>query len=547
MTSKTFRIAYARFMHETNSFSTVPTTQQDFERTHYFEGEELAKVCQNDVWEVKGYLKNLELSGFLKAVKQRTDLSVDTIPLLSSWSIPGGPVTKEYLELITHRIKEKLSQAGEVDAVYISLHGAMGVEGVLDPEAHLLSSIREVIGSDKYLVASFDLHGLMTKEKMDMLDFACAYRTNPHWDFASTGQRVGKILLSALAGEVKPVMTWRSLPILLGGGNTLSFWPPMRSVFQRMNKMEEDSRVLDCSVFMCHPYLKHPDMGWSIISITDGNKPLAEQLADELAERCWEKRLNQPPEFLSVAQAVKKIRSVKIRRKLGAVAIADTSDVVGAGATGENTTLIKELLAEAPDLRILCPLRDPQVVNEIWDKFTGDKVEVSLGGKLQPDVNPPLKVTGTLRSKHDTESFDKVIVLDIEGMSLVITEGYALPIKPTFYEDLGLDVKSSDIVVVKNFFHFRIYYATKAFMNIYVKTQGITDFDVALQLETNYPVHPRDSVDDWKEIDRKKRGLSPEEYRRSEPNFKLESKNHQTYVYLFLIALAMMMWFSRKK
>ena len=60
------RIAFVRFMQETNSFSPVPTTLNDFR--HFIEGEELLTACQHGNWEIEGYLRNLELTGFSKAV-----------------------------------------------------------------------------------------------------------------------------------------------------------------------------------------------------------------------------------------------------------------------------------------------------------------------------------------------------------------------------------------------------------------------------------------------------------------------------------------------
>jgi len=39
----------------------------------------------------------------------------------------------------------------------------------------------------------------------------------------------------------------------------------------------------------------------------------------------------------------------------------------------------------------------------------------------------------------------------------------------------------------------------------YVKTKGITDTQVLMDIVTNDPVFPKDKVDDWREIDIKRR------------------------------------------
>jgi hypothetical protein len=63
-------------------------------------------------------------------------------------------------------------------------------------------------------------------------------------------------------------------------------------------------------------------------------------------------------------------------------------------------------------------------------------------------------------------------------------------------------------VIVKNFFHFRLYYALHCFRNLYVKTQGITDFDQILSVKLNGPAWPRDPLNDWHAEDQRRRGLN---------------------------------------
>ncbi|CAN5168978.1 hypothetical protein BH09MYX1_BH09MYX1_29400 [soil metagenome] len=82
-----------------------------------------------------------------------------------------------------------------------------------------------------------------------------------------------------------------------------------------------------------------------------------------------------------------------------------------------------------------------------------------------------------------------------------------LVIKPSFYGDLGLSVWNADVVVVKNFFPFRMFFLPYARKTIYVKTRGVTDLDAAFPLKFDGPVHPRDAVSEWRERDRMRRGV----------------------------------------
>lgn len=520
---KKYRIAFGRFMVEANSFSPVETTIEDFKRTHYVEGQKLLKVCQPENEEVKGFLKNLELSGFIKAVKKHKDKDIETIPTISAWAISGGPLAKNDFDNFCTNLKNHLKEAGQLDAVFFALHGALGVTGELNPEVKIIEEIRSIVG-DIPIAVTMDLHANLTKNKFDNIDIICAYRSNPHWDMARTGFKAGDILIKAISGEIKITKAWRTLPMLLGGGVTIDFLPPMRGIFQRLKEIEKDPRVLYCSIFMCHPFLDHPELGWAIHIITDNNQELAETISEEIAERCWAVRKKMPPKFPELKESIEKIRKMKLARKAGCIAVCDASDVVGAGGTGENTALLKELLENAKDMISLVPIRDKEVVYELWDKNIGDEIETIVGGKLQPEINEPVKIKGKLQLKKVTDSFGKVIVLDLDNVKLVVTEGYVLPMKPSFYEDLGLSTFKSDIVIVKNFFHFRLYFLAKSRKSIYIKTKGITDLDKILEVNLKYPSYPKDDLGDWREIDRQKRGITEIIEYNEKPSINKKSK-----------------------
>jgi microcystin degradation protein MlrC len=543
------RIAFGRLMQENNSFSSVLTTETDFMSCHLVAGQPLLKLCETQTWEIDGYLKNMELSGFMQAV-QKADVAIQVVPLLSAWSVPGGPIERYFFDALVHDFCERLKAAEPVDAIYLALHGAMAVDGIEDAEVYLIEAIREAIGNIPVAV-SFDLHANYTRAKHSAIDLCCSYHTNPHYDMFRTGLKTGQLLIDYLKESITPVKAWRSLPLLLAGGNNLSMLQPMRPLFQRIKQMEQHPEVLAVNLFMCHPFIAHPEVGWAVQVTTDNNKPLAEQLADELAERCWELRKKQPTTPLNVTDMLKKVRQAKLARSLGSIAVCDTSDVVAAGGTGENTHLLKALLENATDLICLYPLRDPVAVKALWEKSAGEKVSLVVGGRLQPEFNPPLTVNGTLLQKQKTRSFGKVVALDLGCVKLVLTEGHAMPVKPHFYEDLGLSVKAADIVVTKSFFHFKLFYLAHSRKTLYVKTCGVTDFERILELDLPYPAYPKDDIVDWRAIDARKRKarvpahqnveeptLPYGSYRRLAPQKNRPTKKHWFWALLSLATLA---------
>lgn len=532
---KTYRIAYGRFMQETNSFSPVLTTAEDFKRTHYLEGRNLEFACHSKNTEVKGFLKNLELSGFIKATNKNFQLVIETVPLISTWSISGGPVEKSFFDDVCNRFMENLTNAGDLDAVFLALHGAMGVEGVADPETYLVKKIKNLLGENIPVIVTMDLHANITNEKFNTMDLIFGYQTNPHRDMDKTGFRAGDVLIKMLTGEVKPTKTWRYLPMIMGGGTTIDLLQPMRKIFKYIKKLQTNPKILSCNVFMCHPFLSDPDLGWSVYVITDNDQALAETIAEEIADMCWSVRDKKPPEFIDIDTMITEVKKSKLARKFGCITVCDVSDVVGAGGTGENTVFLKELLTKGKDFISYIPLRDPDAVNTLWDKEINEEVEINVGGKLQPEINEPVSIKGKVLLKKDTDNFARVVVIDLNHIKLVLTEGYAMPMKPSFYEDLGLSTFKADVVITKNFFHFRIYFLFKSRKTLYVKTKGITDLNGVFNINTNDPIYPKDDITDWRKIDAIKRKIPENVYPSKQIGRLIKNENKIKKITIFTI------------
>ncbi|TNF30523.1 MAG: M81 family peptidase [Deltaproteobacteria bacterium] len=505
---KKLRIAYARVAQETNAFSPVHTELADFHRTHWLEADALHRATDRFGYEARGFIRNAELSGFRRAVRQHGAGRVEAIPLFSAWAIPGGPLSRACFDALRDRLVADLRAAGPLDGVMLSLHGAMGAEDTVDPDGDLLRAVREAVGPDVKIAVSLDLHAQITEQTEAYADVISAYRTNPHRDHVSTGFRAGKMLIDALLGRTRPTVAWRTLPMVMGGGLTLDFLQPMRGVFRMMRRFDKLPGVLDSSLFMCHIWNDHPNLGWSVHVVTDGDQALADRLADDLAEAAWGVRHHGLPTPPSASEAIAKVRAATGRRRIGTACVCDVSDVVGAGAPGENPRLIQALLDEASDLLSFAPIRDAEVVEALWDRPIDSLVSTDVGGKLQPELNAPLHVSGRLARKVTLEGFDRVVLLDLGHVQLAVTEGAPLVMKPAFYRALGLNPWKADICVVKSLFPFRLYFLAENRLTIYAKTEGVTDFDLVRRFEMAHPVFPMAELDDWRPVDRIRRHVA---------------------------------------
>ncbi|MCK7480968.1 MAG: M81 family metallopeptidase [Candidatus Moduliflexus flocculans] len=342
-------VLYAEFMHEVNSFSPILTTERDFKAMALRYGAEVAAAAPEE---------KTQLGGFLKAVAESGGGAVKAVPILQAKSMSGGPVDRAFYEKIKAGILDAVKTQNRVDGIYLSLHGAMGVEGMFDPEGDILAALRAQLGPEVPIAVSFDLHANVTKRRAESADIIVGYRTNPHRDHFDTGRRTGDLLVRTVLGEIKPVMRVNKMALLKGGGINVDFLPPFRKIFSAMKSMEKKSGALSVSFFPVHLWIDEPELGYSTVAITDGDPELASALADEIAEMAWAVRDVPQPAVAAPEEAVRIARKAKLARALGTVGFCDASDAVSAGAPGESIWILKALMEQGSGLVSYLTMRD---------------------------------------------------------------------------------------------------------------------------------------------------------------------------------------------
>ncbi len=499
------RIAYGRVFHEGNAFSTLSTTREHFENFHVHEGETLASKCRLRGKELEGFMPQAELSGFVQAA--RAAGNVDCVPLFSAMTVPSGMLTPETFAWLRDRLIDNLKQAGPLDAVYLALHGAMQVQGMkTSPEGEILKAVRDLVGPDVAIAASYDLHANMSPSMVEPLTVLTAYRTNPHRDLLQTGFRAGNRLIRALRDQIKPVHAWRKLPMLLGGGTTVDLFAPMRGIFKYMRGLEKDPRVLTAHLFMVHPFSRAPDLGWAVHITTDGDEALANQLADDLAERCFAVKDVPLPPMRTPQEAFADVKKKSLLGKTGTMSLVDVSDIVGAGAPGGNTRVLQAAMAQPDALRIYVPIHDPDAVQQYRDHAVGTPIELIVRGHPNDGEQPEVPLSGTLAARVENES-GTVLRIDVGKISVALTERPPLTVSPRFWRELGLSPWQADAIVQKMFFHYRFFYLAVNRANIPVLTEGPTSLDNIRSLEFDLPIWPNDPVTEWRSFDKVRRGV----------------------------------------
>src|SRR5262245_24069744 len=246
------RIVVAMMMHETNTFSPVPTTLASF--------RPLAGAAAIEEFRDT----NTQLGGFL-AVAQ--EIGAEIVLPIAAGAHPSGYVERAAYEEMADAIVGAIR--GGCDAAFLALHGAMVVEHLDDGEGELLRRIR-MVAPRLPIAVGLDFHAHMTAPMIEHATVVTGYRTYPHVDMAETAERAGRTLLRALDGEVRPVMVWGTRPMMT---STLVHAPsrlPMKEIMDLAIVAETRGTVLNASVFGGFPHADIPHISCSAVMVCDG-------------------------------------------------------------------------------------------------------------------------------------------------------------------------------------------------------------------------------------------------------------------------------------
>ncbi|OED39751.1 hypothetical protein AB833_14135 [Chromatiales bacterium (ex Bugula neritina AB1)] len=363
------KIAIAGFQHETNTFAPMPTTLEEFAAGGSWpgitEGESVLDIFAT---------LNIPIGGFIEAAKDWT-----LVPVLWTAAEPGGYVSREAFDNICARITAALQQAGDIDGVYLDLHGAMVVDGFEDGECEVVRRVREVVGEEIPIAVSLDLHGNLSPGFFELCNCVTIYRTYPHIDMASTGRRAKELLQAQLEYPAALKKSFRQLDYLL----PITMQSTLREPARRLYKMLEGSLpegVVSADIALGFPPADIQHCGPSLLCY--GTDQLAcDQYADALLDalQASESEFIEPMMKASLAVSLAVEVSDKSSRP---VVICDPQDNPGAGATGDTTGLLRALIQGGAVDAWFGMLWDPQAALLAHEAGVGGRFEVALGGRF---------------------------------------------------------------------------------------------------------------------------------------------------------------------
>lgn len=448
------KVIIGRFQHETNSFCSKLGDETMFRNLCFDVG---ACILKNQ----KGV--GSEIGAFIDVFENRDDIVL--LPTVDFVANPTGPVTGDVFDYALREILSAIEKNAPVDGVLLALHGAMVAVGHPDGEGDLLEEIRTAVGADVPIIVSLDLHSNTTKKMAENATALIPYECYPHTDTYKTGLRAAHMMQDTLDGKIHPQMAFRLVPYLLP--LFPSEEPEMKCIYDKTAEMKKTKGVLFPG--FCHGFFAADieEMGMGITIVTDGDRPLAEEMADELFVFISERTPTLKRTFPTLDAVLEKALSSD-----KPFVIADASDNPGTGAFSDSTHILREILKRGIRDAILATIVDPESVTKCEAAGVGSTVRLALGGKSDPRFSGgPLDVTAYVKMISDGKyvakakiapgeiiKHGKTAVVEIEGNTVLIASIPRQPWDTEVFYSHGIRPEEHKIIITKSAVHYRAAY-----------------------------------------------------------------------------------------
>lgn len=383
------RILYAGLFHETHSFVDGVTRWQDFTVTR---GPEILSKC-GDASVADGFLQ------------EAGALGLEIVPTIDVWATPGGTIDHAAFEQFWTEFEtpsRPLLAAGNIDGIFLVLHGAMATTACDDPEGVFISRIRELPGAATLpIFGVLDLHANVSAAMCRHANGLLAYRENPHTDGMETARRATALLARAIRERITPHMTWCRPPIVWTPPGTATAADPMRALetYARRLETEHASAIWACNIVAGFSFSDTRDTGLSLSVISTGPRENDRCLLDEGARLAWglrEKgRLIYPPVDNIVASLADAFSPAASSPTL----LVEPSDNIGGGAPGDGTGILRPLLKHRIP-HSLVVINDPAAVAALVSTPIGGTQRLFIGGHGSRLDEGPVAVNAQLVSRN---------------------------------------------------------------------------------------------------------------------------------------------------
>lgn len=477
------RILIAGFQHETNTFAPSPADWAAFLRGDAFPAYSHGAAMLDRFTGL-----NAPMGGFLDAARGH---QWQLLPSCWAGATPSAHVTADAFERICTVIlddtRAAMAQPQGLDGIYLDLHGAAVAEHVDDCEGELLARLRALVGPDLPIVASLDLHANVTRRMLAQADALVAYRTYPHVDMATAGERAARLLARRLAQGRRDALHARRLPFLIPLNAQSTWMQPAQGLYERLAALEarHDCTLSFCMGFAAADFDECAPMVW-------GHGGQARAAVDELFEVVAEPS-QWALDVRSAHDAVSRALQVCATASQPVV-LADTQDNPGAGGDSNTTGMLHALLAQGAGQRhpgqvVVGLLFDEAAAARAHATGIGQSFEGSIGTAVTTfdgtPSDPPVQGRFTVRALSDgvctlkgpmmtglRTNLGPSACLEIDGILVAVVSGKCQLLDREMLRMVGVQPEAQRIIVVKSSNHFRADFTPIASEVIVAKAAG---------------------------------------------------------------------------
>ncbi|MFM7322440.1 MAG: M81 family metallopeptidase [Armatimonadota bacterium] len=436
------RILVVECTQEVSSFNPVPSTRADFLVRL---GDDIPSAARRE--------SNTVLGGALPVLHAFGEV----VPSISARAPSTGPLAARDWQALREEILESIDTAlaRGVEAVFWSLHGAMAAEDELDPEGWLLERTRERVGAAIPIVATLDLHGILTAKMLRAVDAVAVYKTYPHVDFADTGRRGAELLRRILVDGARPVTARVPIPALVRGDELVTRTGIYGTLLAEAHQMECEGAAMAAAILIGNPFTDVPELCSQAVVTTDNDPEAASTAATALAAAFWSERARMRPKLVDLPRAV-----AMARASTGTTILVDAADATSSGASGDSNLILRHLMETNYPGKVLAPIVDPAAAAAAHAAGVGATLQTTIGGFHDPKRFPPLPLRAYVRALSDGQTRLETMRSPIDaGPCAVLVQGNLTVVvmsKPAFLFDRavfhanGCDPRDHDIVVVKS-------------------------------------------------------------------------------------------------
>jgi microcystin degradation protein MlrC len=287
-----------------------------------------------------------------------------------------------------------LALAGDFDAVFLVLHGAMASQSHPSVEHEIFMRLRTALKTMPLVFGALDLHANLSEFTACCFNGLVAYRENPHTDAREAAVRAAKLLQRSLTTGERPRVSLRRPGLIWPPTGTGTASDPMKSLEALARDLERTERdIWDVSILAGFSFADTPHCGVSLAISTT-----CEDMRRVLN---WLNVLEQKACSLKLLGLVTDPPADKVLAQLsplphGLTVLVEPSDNIGGGASGDGTGLLRALLRHRIENAAIC-LADAEAVRALE---AGER-QICLGGKGSRLDEGPVELDVELLSLND--------------------------------------------------------------------------------------------------------------------------------------------------